>query len=411
MNRIVLVALLLVGLLTSFGLSPGTARAQGAGEPDALDLAALLLRPADLDAAGLDGYGTGVSTTGTGATIARFDDRYRGGSSAATLLDTTGVVRGSSLYLVRNDDLVLPSPDQVLTSLNQFGDDQAARSAYDAVTARRGAAANQPGSAVDVDGGEAMSFLATSSDPLGAATYRQASVVAVLGDLVAEVTIELTSAMPLTTDLAEKLFAVQARRVADATPDGSALGNRTLDITGPDIDPELSRYIRLDGEPVPESGQSADVMEGQATIFKAFGADDVFQTSYQSTDGTLTIGTYLSNHSSDDAARSYFQTIPDLLASTDGYGDVQVGNAIVPVGSAATFVTYTVDGSGAMATELIFHSGSVVVELIVNAPVTATVADMTTLGRAMETCLAGPDCAPISIPDDVAPGSGSGGAG
>ena len=403
--RQVLLVWLFVASFGAFGLPIDSRAAQGIQTSDPLDLAALLLRPADLAAAGLDGYGTGVSATGGGDTIGRFDERYRGGAVTAPLLETADVERGSSLYLVRNDDLDLPSPDRVLSTIARFSTAEDASDAYGALVADRGTIAVDPGTSVDVDDGKATAFLVTGSDPLGADTYRQASVVAVVGNLVVEVAVELTSDRPLTIDLASDLFGTEVERIAGAAPDSAGLGNHSLVVTGSAVDPELSRYVYLDGESVPASGQSADAMVGQAATFAAFDAEDVFQSAYRSTDGTLAIGSFVSRHASDAAARSYFRAIPDLLASDDAYRDVRVGNAIVPVGDSATSVTYALDGDASvMVTELVFRAGSVVAELIVDAPATVSTADLTTLGRALAACLDRLDCPSIAIPKDVDPG-------
>jgi len=405
-SRLMVVALMLLATgLVSLRPPPVSLARNGVGS-ERLDLAALLLRPADLAAVGIDGYGTGVSATGSGETIARFDERYRGGSGTVPLLGTGNVARGSSLYLVRNDDLDLPSPDRVLSSIDRFDDATDAGAAYDALVEGRSAIAAQVRPVVIADAGRATGFLVTGSDPLGAATYRQASVVGVVDDLVIEVAVELTSEMPLDDGLAADLFSVEVDRIASAPSDGAGLGNRTLEIAGSNVVPELGRYITLEGESIPESGQSSTLARGQGQTFAAFDVEDAFQASYRSADGALSIGSYVSSHASDAAARSYFQAIPDLLGTTDGYRDVRIDNAIVPVGTSATLLTYSVDGlEGTVVTELIFRTGSLVVELIVNAPRVVSKSDMTTLGRASEVCLDGPDCPPGAVPSDLASSS------
>lgn len=366
------------------------------------DLPASLLRPDDLEASGLDGFGTGVGATGGGDSLERFDQTYRGSDDGAATLEPDDVERSSSLYLIRGADLDLPSPDRVLTAISQFPDEEAATDAFEDVAERRDEIADEPGAEVEVDDGQGLAFLVSEADPLGAGTYRQASVLAVVDDLVIEVAVELTSDTPLTMDLAEGLIATQLERLNEAEPDAEALGNRLLEITGPSVAPDLSRYLALDGSAIPIVGEAEGARDDRIALYDAYETIDAFQTSVVLADARVAVTSFLSRHATDTDARSYFQAVPDLLTSNEDYMDVELGNTIVPVGDAATLVTYEIDGQdGVVVTELVFRTGTVVVELIVNASEAMGRSEIMELARATEACLDGDDCVLLSIPDDL----------
>ena len=370
-----------------------------------VDLVSTLLVPADLEAVGLDGYGTGVGATGGADTMVAFDRAYRGASADdARFPSASGSARGASLYLV--DRSATDEPDRVLSSVTLFGNPGDASDVFDAVVSARADIAEttdddpkiETESALD----SAATFLIAGVPPYDADGFRQTSIVARIGSDVIEVAIERFDANAAPVQDVADLLPMVLDRLGTSDAGGPSLGAETFEVTGDQIVPALSRYVFRDGEPISQFGQQADAADAQATTFATYEATEVFQLGFTSPDGGLAIGGFLSRHDSEDVARSYFRAIPDLLATNELYTDVRVGNVIVRVGDSATLLTYSIDAmDGVVVTELVVLLGDTVAELIVNAPSAIPSDDMSALATAAQSCLTDGDCQPLVVPDDA----------
>ncbi len=370
-----------------------------------VDLPAMLLVPADLETVGLDGFETGIGASGGAETLSAFDRAYRAaGADDGRFPSTVEPERGAALYLIDGGDM--DEPARVLSSVVLYGESGAASDAIDTVIRSRSDVAvtrdDDPVAGRETGLDSVAAFVIDGVPPYDDAAFRQTSIVARVGPAIIEVAFErLDGAAAPVADVAALLPAI-LDRLARATDADSSVGGEAFDVTGDQIVPSLSRYVYRDGTVIPQLGQSDRAAASQGETFKTYQANDVFQLGFTSADGMLAIGGFLSRHQSQDAARSYFRVIPDLLATNDVYVDVRVGNAIVRAGDSATLVTYTIDGvDGVVVTELMVLLGDTVAELIVNAPSAISSADMTAVARTAASCLTGGDCQPLVVPDDA----------
>ena len=401
-----LIVLVIVGLLVGFA-SPVAARQTTAG---VVDLAAALPRPSDLEAIDLDGFVSGVGATGGARTLDRFDALYRG-SDIVPVLARDGTERGSVLVLVRGSDLDESSPDRVVGVVSQFA------SVEDAGVAAQGlidARARLDGSEIvpvaagrTGDGDAPTIVIVRGNDPLGSPEYRQTAAIGVVDAIVVEVALEFTGADdPLAGDV-ETLFSVVTERLRSPPVDGAIPGNAIPVLVGDGLDPDVSRYVIVDGETVPVAGLDAEAGTARTERFATYGADQVVEFAYRSSEGTVTVGGYLSMHATVDDAEDYRTDIPDILRGDVELTGVRTANAIVRVGDGATLLTYSLAAdTDVVVTELVVRFGTLVVELVVSGPDDAPASDMTALARAVESCVEDGACDPVVVPDDFPlPGS------
>ena len=401
-HLVIAVVVSVASMAGSLGLAPSI----GAQAIVPIDLPATLLVPADLGTVGLDDYGTGVGATGGAETMSAFDHAYRGaGVDDGRFPSSVEPERGASLYLI--DGAGMDDPTRVLSSVVLYVDSGAATDAIDRVIRSRSDVAvtvdDDPVAGTETDVDSVAAFVIEGEPPYDDAALRQTSIVARVGSAIIEVSIERLDGTAAPVADVAALLPAMLDRLARAIDADSSVGGAAFDVTGGQIVPSLSRYVYRDGKVIPQFGQSDGAAASQSETFKTYQANDVFQLGFASSDGGLAIGGFLSRHDSQDAARSYFRAIPDLLATNDVYADVRVDNEIVRVGDSATLVTYGIDGDdGVVVTELVVLLGDTVVELIVNAPADISSADMTALARTAESCLTDGDCQPLVVPDDAA---------
>lgn len=397
-----LVLCLLVVLLIS---RPAAVAQTDDVDASTLDLPGMELQPSDLRTAGLSGYASGVSAAGGGDTMRAFDVAYRGAIPGdPTMVPVTNLAQGAALYLVSTADPGAPSPDRVLSSVYAFSDADTADTAYGAVlNGRRG---NEPGATptdISDSRGAGTVFVGGEADPLGGAKYSRVSAIAVSGSLVVEVTQELTSGKDAVKSTVIDLLTMQLDRVDEVrneSPQG--LGAHIPDISGAGLIPDLSRYVAVGSDPVPQFGLSEQDARRQAETFSAYGVDEAYQVNIRTGNDMFAVGAIVTHHTGTDRARQYYDAIPSLLRGTPAYQDIQPSNDIIRLGTSAVLLTYEIsDVANIHVSELVVLDGDDVFEVLVNGPLVVSTDDMTTLGNAFTTCHDGDHCPSLVIPDDV----------
>jgi hypothetical protein len=398
----VLLVLLVVVLLVGVVVQGASAR-----QPNrSIDFAAVLPRPSDLDATGLTGFVSGVGATGGAATLDRFDALYRGGGSVP-VPTRDGMGRGSVLVLVRESDLVSPSPDRVTGAVGQYRSaGEAGAAAQDLIDARAaldGAEVAPVSGSRTGDGDAPTIIMGSGNDPLGAQDYRQVTAVGVVGSVLVEVAVEFTSSFEPSIELAENLFSVVATRLTADPAGGTTPGNAIPDIVGDRLDPDVSRYVVADGETVPVAGRDGTAAEARTARFASYGAGEVVEFAYRSVDDPVSIGGYVSRHATANDADNYRADIPGILGTDETLADVRTSNEIVRTGDGGTLLTYTVAGEEeVLVTELVVQFDTYVVELIVSGADAVPASAMTVLAGSIQSCLEDGVCAPVVILDSLA---------
>jgi hypothetical protein len=348
----------------------------GAGQ---LDLAALLLRPSDLEAAGLDGYGAAEGQTFTtieeAVTAMPYADSrgsiaFANFSSAADLLRETGWQRFHERMLATSDE---DDPARygaaVYSGIEEYADADGAAIAYAQFTEERALRALMNGTPEPVDDAPSLGDASGMWVFRGEATdsgepYIELTIWTLVDNFIVSVDITdfLGTEQP-DPALIEQLMERLLGRIADAdTMEASGLSNRMVRLTGWQVSPVLDGYGVLDSDIVPLWGESAADMQARQDEADEFGIIDTYilrqrlSPSSLAQDDRLFYQVYASTFGDRAGARAYMDDFGQGLQNDESVSDLEISEVDTDLGNEAIAYTYSLAGDN--RTQLAVRNGA-----------------------------------------------------
>lgn len=421
-------ALALALVIAAWPMAPAPVSALGGATPASspqtgqtalLDLAGMVLAPADLTQPGFVLDTDGMVTLSEEAARVNQD---RGGH-AADFQRLSGELRAAGWQRRYENRLGLPRSDDpahftraVITSVTAYADATGAAAGFATLQDMSAipTAHDVPSTRTIGDRSQLTSDSGTTSDNV---PYQSLALAFQTGNLTAGVTIEDFTNNPPDVALAESLAAKLQTRIGDVRRRGDGLGSEILRLatTGPSS--TLDGYIRRDGVTIPFANETAASFAARDAGYD--GATDVYDVQQRLPAGTAPGSSppyyvvWLYRFPNPTAAATWFQTLPPALAAKPGqYVDLS------PVAGARAFGDESVTlGYGYRASETITTRGFMVltrvgrdvarIQLDARSPVPPTAVE--TVAAAQVACLhAGvcPSTAPVPaalIPSTATP--------
>jgi hypothetical protein len=420
--------LVAVTLTVSVALPTATARAQapppnlGTRTPeresgDIIDLAALVLRPSDIDETGYGITSGWYSSLGEIATF--FNDLLGGRASdvadVEARLEAAGWQRGYGLRLaVPSED----DPDvravEIVSELALLATEE---DAADYVALRQETLASiglrRERDAAPV--GEGSVAYRGSGEFNDGSPWAELNISFQVGRIAAEVDVyDLTGGSPA-LETAESAAAVLADRIAEGA-DGSAggLADAVLRLNGEGLDRWHTYYERLDGNELALYGESsAEVRERDQNKEEDGIESNVFtrQSFFVREDSSdfLDYQAYVYQFDGDEAASAAMASWPDGFVEDPGsrYSDVERPRRQPDVGDGSVAIGYTwerSDGSAAPGYTIYARVGDLMFQLYVDSQAGVPLAEVVPIAEAMATCLGADEpCAEMERPDSLMP--------
>lgn len=406
----VIVLALLVSLAGATGAADGTAAGmamQSAGEPDR-DLAALTIRPGDLEEPGWVHEGAFFEQlAGEAAGYAAY---LGGGGPVEPVIETMTAMGWQRKYI---HSIALPSPaspglppqrirsyiteyatpDGAADGFAHFEDETPIESARDVPTSRTFG-----------DGSELTEDRGVSG--IDGRRYRSLDLTFRSGNLVAGVTLIIYENAILTSptgDIIESLAALLEARMVAGTDPAAGLGAIVSRLAPPEpaVVTYDDAYYRFEGVDVPVAGEAA--MEATRRADTYADATEVYQL-WQGIDAGapagLLYGVTLLRFPSDQAAAGWVTDLETILAANPFYRAFQPVAVMQPLGDQTNALSYVAggDASTPRAVLVAVRAGNVVarVHVVPQGRASDVPADpVIELAAAQAACLAGGACAPV----------------
>ncbi len=432
---------------------PHAAAAQPAGANPTLDLAALVLLPADLDAEGMPGYGMEFSRTfATIDEIIKLDLQLESRMwmelakipDAATVLTQTGWVRHHELLLATPVDPDAPDwfHSGAMSGIEEYASPEGASTAFATFTSEPALRSGHLGMVEFLPlatplGDESVLARHTFIDD--GDTIRGLTLMVRLDTLIVSVTLaEYDNGIEPDPDAIERLTTrlvgrIQVARDAGAgvgpclpgglTALGSALGPVTPQpdaphmpgsdrcvqrLGGPEANPERAFYTVLDGVAIPFFGETeADIAKAQADT-TARGYQDAYRTMYwvEGVDGRKSVWVGIITYTSEAAAMTDFAGAEQRWLDNERFSELAFTPNAVPLGDESYSITMRGTESGNAATATYIRIGHIVIDVSIydaNEPMPDIV---NALLASQVACMRANDCtAPIPVPPGLIQGA------
>jgi hypothetical protein len=397
------------------GPSPTPETGEPASEGGALDLAAMTLRPADLDG----DYGLSGSFVLTLEEQAAIINDQRGGNDEdldaliATLTDT-GFRRNyvNTLGIPQDED-----PDlfarSVSSYVTEYADADGAAAGFAELEDETNIADSEdiPGTRTIGDQSEITLVQATTTD--AGDPYRSLDLTFQIGNLIGGVTIaDFTGGEPEVEEveaLADTLLE-RIEEVRDAE-EGDGLSGQVLRFAGDGVDTFYDRYQRLDGETFRFFNETDADLASRGQSHSESGFTDTYNvgqaigTGAAASDDYVFFAVILHRFASEAEASAWIQETPAAFAASPGsFEDVAVISDLDPIGDESAAVEYRFGRTADVETAgyaIYVRVGAVVATVQVDAPSDLSRATVESLAAAQADCLSAGACLdPAPVPDE-----------
>ena len=322
----------LLMLVITFGVaSPARAAPPPRGHPAdlaGLDLAAMSLRPADLEAEGVQEHGMANGLlTDNPATAGDFLRAWRGDVDGAT----TAALQAAApqqLYLEQLAQTGQPwdassgTVEQIVSYLFAFGSDAGASAAFPVLAEAWRSGGMSENATDSTVGDERLLVSGAGRQELGDhAAFQRVDVMFRSGSLIAGVSAERFAGLPIEPALVEALATRQQARIAEVRATGGpGLSQRTLRLVMPGENAIWDFYEVRAGQPVRQFDEGSDAFATRTSNVAAAGIKDEYRLEQQfvgslgSSQGPLAFySARLAAFSDANAASVYLQQAGDRL--------------------------------------------------------------------------------------------------
>lgn len=405
--------MLIIAIALSIGMAPvsmvaQTSQAQGPGMP--LDLAAMTLRPSDLDAAGLPNYGVSLAIMGDAMNAGGFLAAWRGDPNGET---ASGLFRADPLrvhlsYVSLSEvigDNTADTARQVLSYIVEFASAGAAQAGFPIL-----ADAWSISGTSEVPGGEGIGdervvVSLRGQQPGSSAFYDRVDLLFRSGALIAGVSVENFTGDPPTVEETERLARRLLERIDEIRAGGGpGLGSRAVRFTIPAWAQswDTDAYNVIDGEGLRQFGESdASLAEYQARVDADQMTDYylVAQPLNRLTDGAY--GTYLNLvrlFETPEAASAFLHDANNRL-ERNGYLDLTSVDTAPAYGDESIAVTYRrqIGGRAIQGYRITMRLGTTIASVDLSGVESPPAELVESLMTTQQMCLTSPTC-PMSLP-------------
>ncbi len=406
-------------LLVALTLGPSMAHDAMAAQTteSRLDLAAVALRPVDLEQQGLEGYGTGNGLlTNDPQAAGDFLAHYRGdpGDAGTSALGGANPGRIYVLNLVRpgvEGDSSSGTRSRVVTYLLEFDDEPAAQTAFAILAAGWQAGEMQEEPTTSTVGQERILVSGFGQEEWGErGRYQRRDLMFRSDQLIAGVSVESYSGPPSASPVVEALAAAQLVRIQEALATGGpGMSNQVLRLQTPGANSIWDRYNVLSGQPNRLYDQTAEEATSDRALFKQWRIVDEYQSEQQivgeansSVRPLVFYGMRLILFADVDAASAFLATTADRLRAQSNRQNLQVVEDVPEIADQVAGFTSQItreDGVQFQNYRLYVRSGDMVVMIALTTTEELDQGSVNELAGQQIACLQGNDCTdPIPVP-------------